>query len=127
MPFPDYDDEIEAAADWAEKKKASPSQEQSLRTWAEIKASDDPIDRLVVFINGLSPHNLWKGIEAIQESNRQARIDELEVVLAATDELSVTDLERYEHHNNGNSLPAIDPEVVQDRIKALKDHQGDKK
>lgn len=35
------------------------------RTWEEMKSSDHPLDRLAVYINDLSPHNLWRAREAI--------------------------------------------------------------
>lgn len=49
----------------------------------------------------------------------EARVDELEAILSSTDELSVSDVERYEYHNGGKPLPAINPEVVQNRLATL--------
>lgn len=36
-----------------------------IRTYGEIKASKDQLDRTAVYINGLSPHNLWKAKQAL--------------------------------------------------------------
>lgn len=37
------------------------------RTYEEIKNSKDELDRLIYWINQLSPHNLWKAKEAVND------------------------------------------------------------
>jgi len=42
------------------------NKEPTIRTWQEIRDSKDPLDNLVIYINGLSPWNLWKAHEVIE-------------------------------------------------------------
>ena|SRR5690349_11620681 len=41
------------------------------RPYSEVKASTDDVDRIAVYVNGLSPHNLWKARAAIQAYARE--------------------------------------------------------
>lgn len=71
-----------------------------IRAWGDIVDSDDPIDRLAYFVNGLSPHNLWKGVEAIQDLITEEKIAELDRAFIKNppilvEELSTEGLEQY--------------------------------
>lgn len=46
-------------------------------TYKDIRNSNDQLDRTAVFINGLSPHNLWRAKAVITELLLEARRDEL--------------------------------------------------
>lgn len=60
--------------------KDTPADEHP-RTWGQMKLSENELDRLAVYINGLSPHNLWKARELlaahIKATEVNARLDEL--------------------------------------------------
>ena len=43
------------------------------KPYTEYKDSEDRIERLTYWIWQLSPHNLWKGYEALKELERESR------------------------------------------------------
>jgi hypothetical protein len=48
--------------------------EKKMKSYEEYKNSEDIIERTVYWIAQLSPHNLWKGDEAIRDLIKQERI-----------------------------------------------------
>ena len=49
-----------------------------MRTFEDFRNAKDQIGRTIYYINGLSPHNLWKADEAIDELIRQNQLQLLE-------------------------------------------------
>lgn len=68
LPQEDHDKYLEREV-IKEFMKSSQSEWERRRhkDYTEWKDSTDKIERLVYFINYLSPHNIWKGAEAIEE------------------------------------------------------------
>lgn len=62
------------------------------------KKSQDKIDRLVWYIAGLSPHNLWEGEKALKQ--------ELKEIVGRLEKITIGyyDLDKIEYENSNDAL-----------------------